>query len=839
MRLRGRPDRSEGVPGAWLLALLVTLSGTVRAQQVNDALCAMCHSDVRTPSIALRSGDVPPDVVHGGVGCLDCHRELEASFDLEEMEHAVPARAVACDECHEDTAKALAGGGHSRAGVDCARCHGGHEIRRFHPADRALRDARVNQLCLGCHMEVLDAEPGTPHAVAMRGRTCLACHDAHRVHAPEPLVGDENCLTCHEDAEPENGAAPPSVVPSSVHGSAGIRCVLCHQGLKDAEELPHSDPGEVRCGACHEGEATALAHSVHDLSDGRGARCVDCHGGHDVLPPEDPRSRVFPRNLPSTCEACHLPGEDGRGRGRGSAQVGQYEESIHGRLLREQGLVVAATCANCHGSHEVRAAEDPEATTGRRRVPYTCGGCHAGSLDAYLEGVHGKDFLEGSLDVPVCTDCHSEHGIQDFALARSSGAADVVAATCARCHAKDELGRVYGFDPSRARSWGRSYHGLALSFGAGTSADCASCHGHHAILPSSDPRSQVHPNRLNETCGSCHPGAGVAFTRVPVHSIVDRETNPVPWWVRRIYTWVIVAVIGAFLFFIAVDLFGRIRIRLGLGPPETRFIDPAEWPDEDELFPPSEKIARMSLRGRIGHALLIVAFLLLVLTGLPLFLHDLPWIRNWIDLQGGFLVRSRLHRVGAIALIVLSVGHVALLCLSRRARRWAIEMFPRPADVIEFVQDAMFNLGILTWLGRQAMFRGVVRRFPGLCCDRRPARGRYGLVEKLEYMAVVWGNGVMVASGLVLWRPDWFLSWMPAWSYDVCRVVHGYEATLAFLAIIVWHMYHVHLRPGIFPMSRIWLDGKVGREELRQHHPAEYLRILRERRQKEAFRQED
>ncbi len=60
--------------------------------------------------------------------------------------------------------------------------------------------------------------------------------------------------------------------------------------------------------------------------------------------------------------------------------------------------------------------------------------------------------------------------------------------------------------------------------------------------------------------------------------------------------------------------------------------------------------------------------------------------------------------------------------------------------------------------------------------------------------------------------------------------MHGFEATLAFLAIIIWHMYHVHLRPGVFPMSRVWLDGKISREELRQHHPREYLELLKSRR---------
>ena len=37
--------------------------------------------------------------------------------------------------------------------------------------------------------------------------------------------------------------------------------------------------------------------------------------------------------------------------------------------------------------------------------------------------------------------------------------------------------------------------------------DCASCHGIHAIFPSTDERSTVAPANLQATCGECHPAA--------------------------------------------------------------------------------------------------------------------------------------------------------------------------------------------------------------------------------------------------------------------------------------------------------------------------------------------
>jgi hypothetical protein len=157
-------------------------------------------------------------------------------------------------------------------------------------------------------------------------------------------------------------------------------------------------------------------------------------------------------------------------------------------------------------------------------------------------------------------------------------------------------------------------------------------------------------------------------------------------------------------------------------------------------------------------------------------------------------------------------------------------MLIRPRDVLDFLQESMFQLGLFDWLSRRRLLAAFFERHPGLACRTRPHHGTFSLVEKLEYAAVLWGNLVMIASGTLLWKPGWFLGWLPSWAFDLGRVVHGYEATLAFLAIIVWHMYHVHLRPEVFPMSRIWLTGKITREELRHHHTRKYLRLLEQRR---------
>jgi cytochrome b subunit of formate dehydrogenase len=806
-------------------------------EEVTDATCLLCHDAIETPATAPAGPEGPPRF-HAEVACVDCHLAL-VEFDTEELEHEVPVAEARCVPCHYEVASHVRKGLHERADVGCADCHmgaGNHDLRSFHGADRALVAGRVNALCTSCHSELIVADVNGHHGQPFDGRTCLACHDAHDTERPPAPERDADCLLCHSTSEETSS---PAETATSVHGEADIACVLCHTGLADAvldldDDPPHpTGLSPVRCGTCHAGAAEAHARGVHDgaLESGNvAAACTDCHGTHDVLAADDPRSPVAPRRQPETCESCHRPSPPADHPAPAGEQVKVYETSIHGRLLLEQGLVVSATCSSCHGSHEILATDDPESATSRTHVPYVCGACHAGVLEGYLDGVHGADFLTGDREVPVCTDCHSEHAIEDPALEASSVSESHVAETCSRCHGDDELAQSYGFETTRLASWGRSYHGIASSFGAKGAANCASCHGFHAILPSSDPRSRVHPANLEETCGGCHPSAGAAFARVPVHSVIDSETNWVPWIVRTVYAVLVALVIGAFILFILVDLFGRLRMRLGWGPPETQHVTREEWPDEDELVAPGETFLRMGRQGRLQHAILVVSFLLLVVTGLPVFLYDSEFMRSVITLEGGFQLRSDMHRVGALGLIGLSLWHLVAIATSGRARSWFLRMVIRPRDFVDFFKELMFNLGLAAWLSRRRPFKWFFDRFPALRFDRRPCIGRYGLVERLEYGAVVWGNLVMIASGAILWRPGWFLDWMPMSTFEVCRVVHGFEATLAFLAIIIWHMYHVHLRPDVFPMSRTWLTGRISRREMRHHHPREYIRILEERR---------
>jgi len=111
----------------------------------------------------------------------------------------------------------------------------------------------------------------------------------------------------------------------------------------------------------------------------------------------------------------------------------------------------------------------------------------------------------------------------------------------------------------------------------------------------------------------------------------------------------------------------------------------------------------------------------------------------------------------------------------------------------------------------------------------KPRFDRFNYVEKFEYYALAWGTVVMTFSGLALTYEEAAMRVLPKWAWDIVYAVHGYEALLAFLAIIIWHLYNVHLRPGIFPMNWAWITGKMPEEQLREEHPLEYERWRRGR----------
>jgi cytochrome b subunit of formate dehydrogenase len=244
---------------------------------------------------------------------------------------------------------------------------------------------------------------------------------------------------------------------------------------------------------------------------------------------------------------------------------------------------------------------------------------------------------------------------------------------------------------------------------------------------------------------------------------------------------------------------------------------------EDEVF------VRMNLAERVQHWVIIVTFVLLMLTGLPLLFYNLKFFKWLFRGEQSFYIRGIIHRAAAVGLILNSVVHVVYTAATPRGRKNLKDMWPRVKDLRDAVQAFGYNLGLSRFLHKKGWGRKFFRRHPFFLFAEPPLYDRYNFIEKFEYWALVWGTLVMIVSGFFMWRVELSLRLFPLWVHNIFIIVHGYEAMLAFLAVIIWHMYNVHLNPEVFPMSKIWLTGKSTGREVRVDHPLEYLRIHAER----------
>lgn len=379
---------------------------------------------------------------------------------------------------------------------------------------------------------------------------------------------DEDCMVCHEDPDLKTEQGESLFVEydpfqASIHGKSGISCVDCHSDLQGFEDFPHPQKLQtVNCGDCHDKAAKEFKLSVHSQATveeyGLTVSCKDCHGKHDIKNREDYDSRVYPLNLPRTCERCHLEKVETE---RGVEFIKQYEKSIHYEGLKKSGLATSSNCSNCHGAHDIKNVHNLLSRVSRKNIVHTCGKCHVGIERDYLEGVHGKDYVKGIKDVPVCTDCHNEHDITSPQNLSSSVYATKVAEVCSRCHDDERLARQYGFLTSRLKTYSSSIHGTASKYGEIRVANCASCHGFHNIRPSNDPESSIHPDNLPQTCGKCHPGAGNNVAKGKVHVISEKTTNKWAYFIKIFYIILIASIVSIFIIFIAADLFHRLKQR--------------------------------------------------------------------------------------------------------------------------------------------------------------------------------------------------------------------------------------------------------------------------------------
>ncbi|RPI18484.1 MAG: cytochrome b/b6 domain-containing protein [Ignavibacteriae bacterium] len=249
---------------------------------------------------------------------------------------------------------------------------------------------------------------------------------------------------------------------------------------------------------------------------------------------------------------------------------------------------------------------------------------------------------------------------------------------------------------------------------------------------------------------------------------------------------------------------------------------PVEKKDDPKNEDKAEVFTRFGWNFRFQHILLLSSTVMLILTGIPLKFPKSDFFQFIINWFGGPPGARAVHHLFALVMIFVGVYHLIYSFWSRAGRKDFYELLPSLRDFSDVINQLKYYLGIR---------------------KEKVKYGRFSYVEKFDYWAVYWGLIMMIGTGTIMWlfqgkfEPVWIgeinLSFGPDmvtnYVHAIAREMHSDEALLATLVIIGWHFYNVHLNPHKFPMSKVWLNGKVTKKEMLDEHPLEYEEIMKQR----------
>ncbi len=645
--------------------------------------------------------------------------------------------------------------------------------------------------------------------VVLHGRVIAAETESKQI--PSDV---NSCVLCHATPEFWTGEKrrfylTPDFLKGDVHAQKGILCHECHGGNPTSldpavahSRTPLSDMTRA-CGACHKERYAELIQSVHGAvfygEDGIGKplNCRACHTDppHRMQPVGNLDSPVRARSQVETCAQCH------------ERELAEYTVSGHGRGLFESGLVHSAACADCHSAHAILPAADERSTVHKLHVTETCSQCHRFVAERLSRSVHGRGSGPGHdaqksapggviTTRPTCIDCHAGH---DFPDPKGASARLVQPDRCGSCHT--ELHRAYGM----------SMHGELTRLGYVEGAMCSDCHGAHDILPLSDPGSMMAPGNRAQTCGACHANITPNLLSFDPHANhYDRQGSPAVYWAYHGVLTFICVVFGFFglhavLWFLrtAVDV-------LRHGRPK--------W-----LAPHTRGYLRFRPFHRVMHKILVISFLGLALTGLPLKFSSQPWARWLASILNGCESIALWHRIFAISMFICFFSYIFYMVrqyfvLRGQGRLRSVTLFG-PDSPIPNLRDARD-------------FAAMIRWFAGL--GPRPTFERWAYWEKFDFFGAASDTTLLGVTGLILWFPNLFCAFLPGEVVNVAKVIHSTLALLATGFVFAIHFFATHFRPDKFPMDMSILTGVVSEEELHHERP-EYLQRLRREGRLEEF----
>ena len=632
------------------------------------------------------------------------------------------------------------------------------------------------------------------------------------------------CLECHSDKTlSKTNAAGKEVslfvdeakLKGTIHKTNA--CMDCHVDITSKhpdDNVPAQPPSCTKCQ-----ESKDYATSIHGLSHMMGASgaasCWDCHGSHNILPAKQADSPVFKLNLPGTCAKCHSnPGLTKEYQMKYPEAASQYLDSIHGRALLKMGLIVAPSCNDCHGVHDIKRAVDRESPINHINVAKTCGKCHVGIEETYDKSIHGQLLAKGDKRGPVCTDCHTSHEVETPKNGHFKMASDQ---RCGKCH------------QDRLTHYRDTYHGKAMALGkpnvASDVAACYDCHGHHDVLPPANPASRLSRTNILTTCQQCHPKAKIGFTEYKPHANpLDGEHYPL---LHAVFLGMTGLLIGVFTFFGLHTVVWLVRAFYLYLHDSKKFREAkVKTQTDDEWF------TRFLPFERFLHFLVVTSFLLLVITGMPLKFYYTDWAKVLFQVIGGADTARALHRLGAIVTFLYFGLHLASLAgRSWRGRKNIRDLQTGKLSLkrlmrVLFGADSM----IPTWQDWRD-FVAHNKWFFGK--GPKPQFDRWTYWEKFDYFSVFWGVAIIGASGLLMWFPTFFTRFLPGWVINIALIIHSDEALLAAGFIFSIHFFNTHFRIEKFPMDTVIFSGRVSKNELLHERRRWYDRMVTEGRLEE------
>lgn len=359
--------------------------------------------------------------------------------------------------------------------------------------------------CLTCH-GTGGPNPAPANHATFDEKSCLSCHTIS-----PPATRDEGCLSCHSQRE------------LSMNLASGEKLSLY---IDNAEYTSSIHGGKLLCTDCHS-SITGYPHPRREVSTGREYSLVQ----YEV------------------CKRCHFD------------NYTKTLDSVHYKML-SGGDLRAPLCTDCHGAHNMTSPSQP-----RTRISQTCSQCHQSLYQEYAMSVHGEALIqENNFDVPVCTDCHRSHTIED---PRTASFRLESVKLCSNCHSNEKLMQKYDISTKVVKTYLQDFHGVTVALETKEKkniwvreAVCTDCHGVHYIQVVDSPNSPVIKANLVNVCRGCHPDANTNFPAAWLsHYEPSVDKAPLVFFIRRFYWVIIPFIVVGLLAHILIDLWRTITNR--------------------------------------------------------------------------------------------------------------------------------------------------------------------------------------------------------------------------------------------------------------------------------------